>query len=158
MDNSMKQIDYRLAARGLSKSCESVLRLLPKWFGLEESLMEDLEQIENLDTYTAWYKEDLVGFFSIKHHFEQSADLYVLGIKPDFHGQGIGSHLYQLIETDLQKKGIKFVQVKTLSPKGNNAEYLLTLKFYKKMGFVPLEDFPDIWGEDNPCLQMIKHI
>ncbi len=52
----MKQIDYRLATRGLSKSCESVLRLLPKWFGHEASLLEYVEKMETLDTYTAWYK------------------------------------------------------------------------------------------------------
>jgi hypothetical protein len=26
------------------------------------------------------------------------------------------------------------------------------------MGFRPLEEFTDLWGEQNPCLQMIKSL
>ncbi len=119
-----------------------------------------MSEIEKLDTYTAWVNGELVGFFSVKYHFEQSIDLYVLGIKRDFHGRGIGSQLYKLIETDMKNKKVTYIQVNTLSPKAKNKDYLLTLKFYLKIGFVPLEEFPDLWGEDGytPCLQLIKHI
>ena len=154
----MKQIKYKLAQKGQSKECEVVLRSLPKWFGNGQSLKEYIGEIDNLDTYTAWHEKELVGFFSIKYHFETSADLYVLAIKPDFHGLGIGSYLYNLVEAEMKKKEIRFIQVKTLSPKAKNKEYLQTLKFYSKMGFVPLEDFPTLWGEGTPCLQMVKHI
>jgi len=154
----MNKIIYKNAARGLSKECELVLRSLPKWFGHEASLIEYVEAIDNLDTYSAWSDEELIGFFSLKYHFEHSVDLYVLGIMPDFHGQSIGSTLYQQIESDMKRKGVSFIQVKTLSPKVKNKEYLQTLKFYLRMGFVPLEDFPGFWGEDTPCLQLIKNI
>ena len=154
----MKKIKYKTASKGLSKECELVLLSLPKWFGDGASLKEYVEAIDKLDTYTAWCDEELVGFFSIKTHFEESIDLYVLGIKPKFHGQNIGSTLYKLIESDMKQKGVSFIQVKTLSPKAKNKEYLQTLKFYLKMGFVPLEDFPMLWDENNPCLQLIKHI
>jgi hypothetical protein len=26
------------------------------------------------------------------------------------------------------------------------------------MGFRPLEEFPELWGDANPCLQMIKSL
>ena len=24
------------------------------------------------------------------------------------------------------------------------------------MGFRPLQEFPELWGKENPCLQMVK--
>ena len=37
------------------------------------------------------------------------------------------------------------------------APYLArTRAFYASRGFVPLEEFPLLWGEGNPCLQYVK--
>jgi hypothetical protein len=55
-----------------------------------------------------------------------------------------------------RQKGAKFLTVKTLSPARVNKEYDLTRKFYLSVGFLPLEEFKLLWGEANPCLQMIK--
>ena len=36
--------------------------------------------------------------------------------------------------------------------------YDRTRAFYLAYGFRPLEEFPDLWGAENPALQLIKTI
>ena len=64
--------------------------------------------------------------------------------------------LLRAVESYLVGRGIEFLQVKTLSPAHPDKNYAKTRAFYGAMGFRPLEEFPDLWGEQNPCLQMIK--
>jgi hypothetical protein len=52
-------------------------------------------------------------------------------------------------------EGVEFLQVKTLAPGKPDAGYAKTA-FYLAYGFRPLEEFRDLWGADNPALQMIK--
>lgn len=61
-------------------------------------------------------------------------------------------------EDHLRAAGVGFLQVKTLSPTHPDPFYARTRQFYQSMGFQPLEEFPTLWGEANPCLLMIKHL
>lgn len=36
--------------------------------------------------------------------------------------------------------------------------YERTRRFYLAAGFTPLEEFPDLWDERNPCLLMVKSL
>jgi len=149
---------YKNAEKKLGKKCEIVLRSIPDWFGLEDSLLRYVKEIDNLDTYTAWFENELIGFISVKYHNEYSAELFVLGIKLSYHRKGIGTKLYSMIEQALKEKNIKYIQVKTLSSKANDMNYEKTRLFYLSLGFLPLEEFHELWTKDNPCLQMIKSI
>jgi hypothetical protein len=31
-----------------------------------------------------------------------------------------------------------------------------TRAFYQAVGFLPIEEFPDLWGAENPCLLMLR--
>ena len=154
----MQEFEYKGAVRNLGKTCETVLRSVHEWFGVENSLLEYVKEIDNLDTHSVWLNNELIGFISVKYHNKYSAELYVLGIKLNFHRNGIGTKLYLMIEQVLKEKKVKYVQVKTLSPKKNNINYEKTRRFYLSLGFLPLEEFPEFWTKDNPCLQMIKSI
>jgi XTP/dITP diphosphohydrolase len=46
--------------------------------------------------------------------------------------------------------------VKTLAPSAGDRLYARTHRFYAAEGFVPLEVFPTLWNEANPCLLMAK--
>jgi ribosomal protein S18 acetylase RimI-like enzyme len=48
------------------------------------------------------------------------------------------------------------MQVKTLGPSRPDEHYAKTRAFYEALGFRPLEEFKQIWDENNPCLVMVK--
>ena len=39
---------------------------------------------------------------------------------------------------------------------GHYPEYGATVAFYRGVGFLPLEVFPALWDENNPCLILVK--
>jgi ribosomal protein S18 acetylase RimI-like enzyme len=85
-----------------------------------------------------------------------AAEIHVMAVLPTHHRQGIGRALVTTAEAHLQQQGVRFLQVKTLSEKHPDAGYAKTRAFYQGMGFTPLEEFVDLWGEGYPCLQMLK--
>ncbi|MBN2004412.1 MAG: GNAT family N-acetyltransferase [Anaerolineae bacterium] len=143
-------------ALGQSAVCGPILRALPEWFGIEEATVQYIHDVDELPTFVAWIDGRAVGFMSVKQHFPQSAELYVLGVLPDMHRHGVGRALLDAVEAHLQEQGVEFLQVKTLSPAHPDKGYAQTRAFYEAVGFKPLEEFPTLWGEANPCLLMIK--
>ena len=61
-------------------------------------------------------------------------------------------------ERALAAQGIEYLQVKTLRPSRPDEGYARTRAFYLAQGFRVLEEFPDLWGPENPSLQMVKRI
>ena len=45
---------------------------------------------------------------------------------------------------------------KTIAATHPDAGYTETRAFYERVGFAPLEVFPELWSARNPCLQMVK--
>ena len=140
-----------------SKVCESILRALPQWFGIERALVEYLEEIEKLPTLLAFVKDKHTGFLTFKQHNKYAAELYVMGIYPKYQRCGIGSTLVRYTESILRQQNIEYWQVKTLGSSHPDPFYARTRAFYLAMGFRPLEEFTQLW-KDNPCLLMIKHL
>ena len=138
--------------------CEPILRSLPDWFGIEEATQHYVEQTETLPTFTAYRDGDAVGFLTLRLHNAYAAEIAVMGVRPALHRKGIGRALLASAETYLRDLGISYLQVKTLSASRPDASYAKTREFYLAAGFLPLEEFRELWGEANPCLQMIRYL
>ena len=143
-------------ALGQASLCEPILRALPEWFGIEEATRQYIRDVDTLPTFLAMVDDRVVGFLTFRQHSEYAAEIHVMGVHPRAHRQGAGRALVQALEAHLRAQGIEYLQVKTLSPAHPDQNYAKTRDFYLAMGFRPLEEFPDLWGEQNPCLQMIK--
>jgi ribosomal protein S18 acetylase RimI-like enzyme len=141
---------------GQGPVCEAVLRALPEWFGIEEATVQYIHDVDELPTFVAFVDGRAVGFMSVMQHFPQAAELYVLGVLPEMHRQGIGQALLSAVEAYLREQGVEYLQVKTLSASHPDVGYAKTRAFYESVGFKPLEEFPTLWGEANPCLLMVK--
>ena len=141
-----------------SRICESILRSLPQCFGIESALIQYIEDIEKLPTLIALVESEYVGFLSYKQHNEYAAELYVMGIYSEYQRCGIGRTLVEGTESILRQENIQYWQVKTLAASHPDPFYAKTRKFYTAMGFRPLEVFPKLWGEENPCLLMVKYL
>ncbi|MCK4872215.1 MAG: GNAT family N-acetyltransferase [Phycisphaerales bacterium] len=139
-----------------ASTCEPILRALPDWFGIEDAIVHYVREIESLPTFIAEADNQPVGFLSVKRAFDCAADIYVMGILREHHRNGVGRALLEHAEAWLAAEGVRFLQVKTLSPSHPSKDYARTRAFYQAVGFHPLEEFPTLWGEASPCLQMIK--
>lgn len=81
-----------------------------------------------------------------------------MGIFHKYHNKGIGSMMLNKIEKDFKNKGFKYIEVKTLDESRESEEYKKTRLFYIKNAFFPIDVLFNEWGEDNPCLVMLKEI
>lgn len=138
--------------------CGEILRVLPEWFGIEQAVKDYIKNVQAMPMFACFRDGKPAGFVSIKLHGRFSAEIYVMGVLAGLHGKGIGAELVKQAERYLKSRGIRFLQVKTLSASRGCREYERTRKFYLSLGFVPLEEFTTVWGKENPCLLLIKSI
>lgn len=142
----------------VSGECTAILRELPEWFGIKESILQYSSDIELLPTFLAKTYEDVIGFLSIKQHNPYSAEILVMGIRPEFQRHGIGRKLLIAAQEWLRRQDVEYLQVKTLGPTNEDANYDKTRDFYQALGFRPLEELSQIWDKNNPCLILIKRL
>lgn len=141
-----------------SKICNDILRSLPEWFGIESAIIDYVNDVKEMDTWVAKINDIPVGFISINKHNQSTAEIHVMGILETYHNQKIGSKLVSAASNTLATDGFTYLSVKTLSESREDANYAKTRKFYLKNGFLPVEEFKTLWGEENPCLFLIKNL
>jgi GNAT superfamily N-acetyltransferase len=136
-----------------SRLCESILRELPDWFGIEEATAAYIRDVAELPTFAVG--DD--AFLSLKLHTPLAAEVYVMGVRPGRHREGLGTALLEAAESYLRELSVEFLQVKTLGPSHPDPGYANTRSFYVARGFVALEEIHDLW-ENNPCLLLVKRL
>ena len=150
-----KEIDDDLIKSAIT---EKILRQLPEWFGLEASILEYIQNVKKKLFFAVYDGEMAVGFICISYHNVFTAELYLTGILKKYHRKGIGKELVAIAEKKLVEKGFIMFMVKTLGESVDCEEYNRTRYFYRSVGFYPLEEFTQIWDEENPCLIMAKSL
>jgi N-acetylglutamate synthase-like GNAT family acetyltransferase len=138
-------------------ACEVILRALPRWFGIEESIIRYRRDLETMQTLVAEVDEQIAGFLTLKQNTAYAAEIQLIAVTEVLHRRGIGRVLVEHSERLLRRGTIEYLQVKTLGPSRPNADYEGTRAFYEKIGFRPLEE-NNLWGDVNPCLILVKHL
>jgi ribosomal protein S18 acetylase RimI-like enzyme len=153
-------MDFKIEGPLINQSsvCVPILRALPDWFGIEQDILDYEREIEQLPTFLARLDGSVAGFLSLKQHNPFSAEIYVMAVRPEAHRLGLGRALVQAAENHSHDLGVEYMQVKTLGPSRPDKGYGRTIAFYSALGFRPLEEFPQIWGEANPCLILVKRL
>ena len=141
-----------------STICNTILRALPEWFGIESSIIDYVAQVQSMPFFAAYDEEKAVGFIALKIHNIYTAEICVMGVLQEYHRQGIGKMLVEKCEQYCVNSNMKYLTVKTLDESRECNSYQKTRLFYLSLGFKPLEVFPLLWDEDNPCLFMAKYI
>ena len=139
-----------------SAACAEILAALPEWFGIPEANATYIRNVESLPAFAAEVENTLAGFLALKQHTPHAAEIYLLGVKPQFHRRGVGRALVACAESHLRARGVRFFTVKTLSPSVADSNYAATRQFYGAMGFLPIEEFPTLWSAKNPALMLAK--
>ena len=149
-------VELRVQPIGSGSICRTILGSLPNWFGIQQSVENYAVAAEHLPTVIASLDGKDVGFLTLVHHSPYASEVYVMAILPNYHRRGIGRKMLKRAETGLARSGVEFLQVKTLSAKAPDEGYDRTRAFYLAYGFRPLEEFPELWGPENPAVQLIK--
>ncbi len=138
------------------KIAQSILLKLPQWFDIPEET--DKYTAGSLDLpFIAVFEEDkAVGFLTIKETSPFTAEIYVMGVLSECHRKGYGERLVFTCCRYCREKGYSLLQVKTISSTSSDLGFEGTRHFYSTMGFMPLEEIDAIWGDENPCLIMVK--
>ncbi len=132
-----------------------VLTDLPEWFGIPESTEEYIRESGNMPFFAAMEGEGVLGFMALKETSAYACEIYVTGVKKRVHRSGAGRAMFAAFEDYARERGYRLTQVKTIAP-GHYPEYDATVAFYRGVGFLPLEVFPTLWDENNPCLVLVK--
>lgn len=138
---------------------DDVARLLatvPEWFGREDSNLQYVDDARRMETWTVRDGEGgVVGVTLVARHFPPVAEIHLTVVDRAHHGTGVGTAMMAAIEADALARGVRLLEVKTLGPSDPDEAYARTRHFYEKVGFLPVEE-TDLWGEDTPCLIMVK--
>lgn len=138
------------------EAAKELLATVPEWFGLPEANADYIEAARAKETWTV--RNDagkVIGLTLVDRHFPHVAELHLMVVDRDHHGQGVGAAMVQAVEEDARKRGVQLLEVKTLGASHPDEGYARTRLFYERAGFLALEE-TDLWGEENPCLFMVK--
>jgi len=155
MNHAMTIVGPKLDARA---QCEAVLRSLPMWFGIEDALVMYADDTLRLPTFAAIEGERVVGFVSLLEHFPHAWEIHCMAVRAESRNAGCGRALVAHVESWLAARNVSLLQVKTVAATSPSAEYAQTREFYSRLGFRPLEVFPELWSVRNPCLQLVKFL
>jgi ribosomal protein S18 acetylase RimI-like enzyme len=155
--SGMGDVVVREIRPGEDVVCEEILRTLPEWFGIEEALVRYVRDVREMETYVMEVAGRVTGFIALRSHNHFSAEIQVVAVRREHHGQGFGRALVEHVEGLLRARSVEFLQVKTLGPSRPNEHYDRTRRFYERLGFRPLEE-NNLWGPVNPCLIMVRRL
>lgn len=147
----IKQVE---SAEEKGRVCHTVLRSLPNWFCIEEAIVDYVKECRKYPCWVMYIADTAIGIISLLEHNEHTSEIYVMGIVPEFHRHGIGARAITQVKDQLRKENKKFLTVKTLSSAHPDPYYRKTREFYLRLGFHPIEEFPTLWGKENPCLML----
>ena len=135
----------------------AVLRDLPQWFGLEESILDYARDLETLDGYVAMVAGEIVGFVGLKRYGAHSIEINVIGVRSAHRGKGIGTVLLDYVEADASTSETRLLHMKTLAPSDPDPNYAETRAFWEAKGYLPMDSHL-LWGPENPCQVMVKPV
>jgi ribosomal protein S18 acetylase RimI-like enzyme len=140
----------------LASITERLLAQLPSWFGIPEANAEYVQSARDLPGVVARVDGEPVGVLLHRRHYPEAAEIHLLAVSPDWHRRGIGTAMVERLVSDLRRTECRLLQVKTLGPSRPHPGYAATREFYRAAGFLPLEETTELWGNNNPCLVMVR--
>ena len=111
----------------------ALLRDLPEWFGIEESVRAYIEAARTLPSAAAIAGDDVVGVCLLRRHTDVAAEIELLAVRRDLHRGGIGRRLVERVESDLAADGVRLLQVKSRGPSAESAEYARTRRVLRRV-------------------------
>lgn len=150
-------IDFITDPDGKERIAALILHDLPDWFGVPESTARYIADSRDKPFWAAMENGQPVGFISLQETSPYTAEIFVMGVLKERHGQGTGTALWEAFRAYAMDHGYEYAQVKTVR-RGCYDDYDRTNDFYEHLGFRELECFPTLWDEGNPCQVYIRRL
>jgi GNAT superfamily N-acetyltransferase len=115
---------------------EAITARLPEWFGRPAANLHYAAQAEALPGWVGNVDGRDVALLSLKRHGIASAEIYWMGIDPDYHRHGVGRALVDVVCRTLRDENRKLLFAYSLHPDDPNENYRRTRHFYESVGFV----------------------
>lgn len=151
-DINIQQVENSKEKKEIARD---ILFDLAEWFENKTANENYIEKSSKMPFIGGFIGDKPVAFIVLNKTSDETCEIFVMGVKKDFHRLGIGKLIYEQFEQLARNLGFSYVQVKTVAS-GYYKEYDLTNKFYQAIGFVKLEILKDLWDEQNPCQIYIK--
>ena len=132
------------------KISREILEALKEWFEVDESREQFIRESADQPFWAAFENDVPAGFLCLKETGKATMELAVMGVRKEFHRQGVGRRLFAAAKDYASLKGYSFIQVKTVRS-GMYEDYDKTNEFYRSLGFKELEVFEEYWDAANPC-------
>jgi GNAT superfamily N-acetyltransferase len=140
-----------------AEACDAIIRALPDWFGQEVGIVACAEAVRSQEGFVAELDDGSVGgFVTWIRHFPETAEISWMAVAPAQHRHGLGRALVAALAQRLAREGVRLLLVKTLSERGDSEHYDRTRAFYRATGFLPLQEMPELWDEENPALLLVR--
>lgn len=136
----------------------AVLEDLPVWFGIPSSRERYIARADELPMVAAAAQGEVIGFLSLERRTVAASEIHVVGVRRAWHRRGVGRAIVAAAADQACKEGARYLIVKTVSDRLADPNYAATRGFYEAVGFVGIDELPDLWGPENPCLVMLKEL
>lgn len=136
---------------------DRILRSLPAWFGIERSIRDYVASAATEDSFLATQDGRTIGVALVKQHFPETAELTLLAVHADVRRSGAGTALVEAVAEAARAAGASQLAVHTVGPSFESEPYAETRAFYRRVGFLPLQELHGIdW--DGPTLIFVRHL
>ena len=133
-----------------SRIAREILDALPEWFSIPESTAEYVAGCARLPVWADVEDGRCRGFIAMRQTSPVAAEIFVMGVVPGHHREGIGRSLFSALREEARAQGYRYLHVKTVRM-GRYEQYDRTNCFYRSLGFEELECLEELWDPQNPC-------
>jgi GNAT superfamily N-acetyltransferase len=144
-------ISVRAAEPGDVEVCVDVLASLPDYF----TPNTHDEARSGLAEHQGWVAVDeghLDGFILAEVRYQVAAEITFAAVRPERHGDGVGTQLLTAALDALRISGVELVEVKTLDASAGYEPYVATRAFWERRGFRQIDCIDPLpgWQPGNP--------
>ncbi len=97
-----------------------------------------------------------IGFLSLKPTSEFAVEVFLAGVKDGWRRMGIGRALMEAAKGYAASRNARYLAVKTIGASKPDENCAAIRAFLESAGFLPVEEFPELWSSGNPCPFMIQ--
>jgi ribosomal protein S18 acetylase RimI-like enzyme len=148
----------RQVLSGKQGLCRDIFESLPEWFGIPSAIDDYCRRVEELPMFAVGHQGRDAGMMALRPSFDESWEIFVMGIRPEYHRLGLGRALVDHAEDYVRSQRARLLYAKTLGPSHPDPHYAATRSFYEALGFIPMDELEGVFNPGNPCLILVKPI